>query len=86
MKVEQRLRVFQSRVLKKILGRRKEKIAGGWRKLHDEENHDLYSSPNNIRRIKFKRKKEAGNVACKGFWLESLKEKDQLEDLGVPWD
>jgi hypothetical protein len=41
-----RLRVFEDRVLRKILGPKGDKVTGGWRKLHSEERHNLYSSPN----------------------------------------
>jgi hypothetical protein len=50
------LRVFQNRVLRKILGRKKEEVTEGCRKLHDKELHDLYSSPNNGSEIKLKGK------------------------------
>jgi len=46
------LRVLENRVLRRILGPKREKVAGGWRKLHNEELHNLYSSPNVIRVIK----------------------------------
>jgi hypothetical protein len=39
-----RLRVFENRVLRKICGPKKEEVTGGWRRLHNEELHDLYSS------------------------------------------
>jgi hypothetical protein len=51
-KGEQRLRVFENRVLKRIFGRKKDEVMGGWRKLHNEELLDLYSSPSIIRMIK----------------------------------
>jgi hypothetical protein len=46
------LRVFDNRVLRRIFGRKKGEVKGGWRKLHNEELHNLYSSPNIIRMIK----------------------------------
>jgi hypothetical protein len=46
---EHRLRVFENRVLKKIFGQKRDEATGEWRKLHDEELHILYSSPNTIR-------------------------------------
>jgi hypothetical protein len=58
---EHRLRVFDNRVLRKIFG--PERI---WRKLHNDELHNLYSSPNVVRVIKSKRMKWAGNVARMG--------------------
>jgi hypothetical protein len=40
------LRVFENRVLRRIFGSKREEVAGGWRKLHDEELHNLYASEN----------------------------------------
>jgi hypothetical protein len=54
-KEEHRLRVFQKRVLRRIFGLTKGEIIGGWRKLHNEEVHNLYSSPSIIRMIKSRR-------------------------------
>jgi hypothetical protein len=65
-------------------------VTGGWRRLHNEELHNLYTSPGIIRVIKSRRLRWAGHVACKGemrdatkFWSESLKGIDHLEDLSV---
>jgi hypothetical protein len=44
--------VFENRVLRRIFGRRRDKVTGGWRKLHNEELCDLYSSPSVIRAMK----------------------------------
>jgi hypothetical protein len=49
---ERKLRVFENRLLRRIFGRRKDEVTGEWRKLHNEEPNDPYSSPNNIRVIK----------------------------------
>jgi hypothetical protein len=47
------LREFDNRVLRwRIFGSRREEVAGGWRRLHNEELHNLYASPNIIRVIK----------------------------------
>jgi hypothetical protein len=44
--------VFENRVLKRIFGPKRDEVRGGWRKLHNEEIHNLYSSPSIIRMIK----------------------------------
>ena len=44
--------MFENRVLRRIFGPRKDGLTGEWRKLHNEELHDLYSSPNIVRVIK----------------------------------
>jgi hypothetical protein len=49
MREEHRLRVFENRVLKGIFGPKRDEVTGGWRKLHNEELHGLYSSPNVIK-------------------------------------
>jgi hypothetical protein len=52
---EQKLRVFENRVLRRIFGPKRYKATGEWRKLHNEELNDLYSPPNIIRVIKSRR-------------------------------
>ena len=52
LREERRLRVFENRVLRRIFGPRKDKITGEWRKLHNEEQNDLYVSPSIVRVIK----------------------------------
>jgi hypothetical protein len=47
--------VFENRVLRRIFGPKRGELMGGWRKLHDEEVHNLYSRPNIIRIIKLRR-------------------------------
>jgi hypothetical protein len=42
---EHRLRVFENRVLRRIFGPKRDKVTGGWRKLHNEVLHNLYRSP-----------------------------------------
>jgi hypothetical protein len=46
------LRTFKNRVLRRIFGPKREEVAGGWRRLHNEELHNLYASPDIIRVIK----------------------------------
>jgi hypothetical protein len=66
LREEHRLRVFENRVLRRIFGQKRDEVTGEWRKLHKNELHDLYSSPNIIRIIKSRRIKWAGHVARKG--------------------
>jgi hypothetical protein len=58
--------VFENRVLRRIFGPKGNGVTGGWRKLHNEELHNLYSSPSIIRIIKSRRMRWAGHVARMG--------------------
>jgi hypothetical protein len=58
-----RLRVFENRVLRKAFGLKRDEVIGEWRKLHNEELRDLYSSSSIIRMIKSKRMSWVGHVA-----------------------
>jgi hypothetical protein len=63
---EHKLRVLENRVLRRIIGPKRDEVTGGWRKLHNEELHNLYSSPSIIRIIKSKRMRWAEHVARMG--------------------
>jgi hypothetical protein len=63
---EHKLRVFENRVLRRIFGTKRDRVTGGWRKLHNEELHSLYSSPSIIIIIKSRRMRWAGHVAWMG--------------------
>jgi hypothetical protein len=60
---EQRRRVFENRVLRRIFGPKSDEVRGGWRKLHNEGFHNLHSSPSIIRMFKSRRMRWAGYVA-----------------------
>jgi hypothetical protein len=66
LREENRLREFENRVLRKIFGPRRDEVMGDWRKLANEELHNLYSSPNIIRMIKSRRMGCAGHVSTNG--------------------
>ena len=53
-------------VSRRIFGPRRDEVPGEWRRLHNEELNDLYSSPNSARVIKSRRMRWAGHVACMG--------------------
>jgi hypothetical protein len=55
-----------NRVLRRIFGPKRDEVTGEWRKLHSEELHNLYSSPNIIRQIRSRRMRWAGHVARMG--------------------
>jgi hypothetical protein len=55
--------VFENRVLRRTFGPKRDEVTGGWRKVHNEELRDLYSSPSITRIIKLRRMRWAGHVA-----------------------
>jgi hypothetical protein len=82
--------VSKNRVPRRTFGVKRNKVIGGWRKLHSEELHNLYSSPSIIRTIKSRKRRWAGHVARMGrrgmhigYWWESQKERDHLEDQDI---
>jgi hypothetical protein len=66
LREEQRLRVFENRVLRRIFGPKRDDATGERRRIHNEELNDVYSSTNIIRVIKSKRMRWAGHVARMG--------------------
>jgi hypothetical protein len=66
LREERRLRVFENRVLRRIFGPKRDEVTGEWRKLHNEEVNDLYSSPYVVRVIKSRRTREIGG-ACSAY-------------------
>jgi hypothetical protein len=87
LREKHRLRVFENRVLRRIFGPKREKD-GSWKKLHNDELHSLYSSPDFVGVIKSRRMRWAGHVARTGeefigFWLGGPKVRDHWKDVGV---
>jgi hypothetical protein len=83
LREEHRLRVFENRVLRRISGPKRDEVTEEWRKLHNKELRDLYSSPRIIRIIKSWRMRWAGHVARMGrrgtrigYWWEIQRERD----------
>jgi hypothetical protein len=60
LREEHRLKVFKNGMLRRIFGPKRDEVIGGWRKLHNEELHNFYSSPNIIRTIMSMRMRWAG--------------------------
>jgi hypothetical protein len=84
LREEHRLRLFENRVLRRTFGPKWNEVTRRWRKLHNEELRDLYSSPRITRIIKSRRMRWAGHVARMGkrelricYWWESQREKDR---------
>jgi PAS domain-containing protein len=85
-----RLRMFENRVLRRMFGLKRDEVIGRGRKLHNEELHNLYSSPCIIRMIESRRMRWTGHVARMGkrgmhigYLWESQKERDHQEDLDI---
>jgi hypothetical protein len=90
LREERKLRVFENMVLRRIFGPRREEVTGEWRRMHNEELNDLYSSSNIVRVIKSRRMRWAGHVArmgeergCIGSCWGNRRERVHWVDLGV---
>jgi hypothetical protein len=66
LREERKLRVFENMALRRIFGPRRDEVTGECRRLHNEQLNDLYSSPNIVRVIKWRRMSWAGHVARMG--------------------
>jgi hypothetical protein len=73
LREERRLRVFENRVLRRIFGPNRVEVTGDWIKLHNEELHNLYSSPHIIRMIKLRRMRWAEHVARVGSKINAYR-------------
>jgi hypothetical protein len=84
--IKGREQVFGNRVMGPIFGPKRDKVMGEWRKWHNGELHNLYSSPDIIRHIKSRRLRWHAwgrGETCTGFWWESPRERRHLKDQGV---
>jgi hypothetical protein len=66
LREKHRLRVFENRVLRRIFGPKRDEVKGGFKWLHNEDLHNVYSSPSVIRIIRSRRMRWAGQVAIMG--------------------
>jgi hypothetical protein len=84
---ECRLRMFENRVLR-IFGPKRDEVTGEWRKLHNEEHNDLYSSLNIVWVMKSRRMRWAGHVACmgerRGIYRDVVEKPQTKRPLGIP--
>jgi hypothetical protein len=87
LREERRLRVFENRVLRRVFGHERDEATGEWRKIHNEEQNNLYSLPNIVRVVKSRRMRWAGHVArmgrreaCTGCWWGSERERRHWGD------
>jgi hypothetical protein len=85
-----RLRVFENRALRRILGAKRDGVTGEWRKVHNEELNDRFCSPNIVQVIKCRRMRWAcmqhvwsRREEYTGFWWGILRKRDHLEYLGI---
>jgi hypothetical protein len=76
--------VFENRVLRRIFGPKSDEVTGGWRKLHNEELHNLYSSSSIIRMIKSRRMRCAGHVARMGRKRNAYRVQVGKREIKIP--
>jgi hypothetical protein len=73
LREEHTLKVFENRVLRRIFGPKRDEATGEWRRLHNEELYDLYSSLNIILVFTSRRMRWVGHVACMGERRDAYK-------------
>jgi len=91
-KEERKLRVFENMALRRIFGSKRDEVTGEWRRLHNEEQIDLYCSPNIVWGIKSRKMRWVGHVARMGeergdigSWWRSRRERDHRGGLILGW-
>jgi hypothetical protein len=83
------LRVFENKVLRRIFGPKGEEVAGGWRRLHNEDLHNLYDLRNIVTMIKSRKMRWMGHVEHREYMrtaysnVENMKRRVYSEDLVV---
>jgi hypothetical protein len=82
------LRVFENTVLRRKFGPKRDEVMEDWRKLHNEELHNLYSLPNMIRMVKLRRMRWAGHVTRMGAKMDAYRilvgKPEEKRQLGRP--
>jgi hypothetical protein len=71
--------MFENRVVRRIFGLKRNKIIGGWRKIHDEKLHNLHPSTNISRRLKYRWMRLAGHAAFRGEKRNAYRELRQSQ-------
>ena len=84
LREERKLKVFENKVLRRIFGPRRDEVMGDWKRMHNDELNDLYSSPNIVRVIKWRRMRWAGNVARTGVYRVLVGKPAGRRPLGRP--
>jgi hypothetical protein len=86
LREEHKVRVFENRGLRRIFGPKRDEVTGGLRKLHNEELHNLYSSPSIIRMIQSRRMRWAGHVARMGEKRNAYRILVGIQKEGDHWE